>query len=176
MGTVHAEEHDGATNEAASIRGYTVIDSENPTSPSQPGQCSHLKPDGSYCKANVRLGSSYCFFHDPESAAERQAAQISGGKERSRRAAVLPADTPDRQLTNAGDVTALLGETINQVRRGQLDPRFANAIGYLATIFLKARETDGLEQRVERLESVLASQKTVPEADPEFEFVSPAAK
>lgn len=152
------------------------MDSENPASPPLAGQCSHLKSDGSRCKANVRLGSSYCFFHDPESAEERQTAQIKGGKERSRRVAVLPADTADRQLTNPADVSVLLAETINHVRRGQLDPRVANTIGYLAGIFLKAKENDGLEQRLARLESLFADLQARPSSECEVEFVNPESR
>jgi hypothetical protein len=35
-------------------------------------------------------------------------------------------------------VSELLEETINRVRQGSLDPRFANTIGFLAGIHLKA--------------------------------------
>src|SRR5215471_7622083 len=123
------------------------------------GQCRHIKSDGSHCRANARRSSTYCFFHDPDSLNEREAARISGGKERSRKAAVLPADTPNKSLASASDVTGLLGETINQVRRGEIDPRISNAVGYLAAILLKAKQQDVLEQRLARLESILASQQ-----------------
>ena len=36
------------------------------------------------------------------------------------------------------DVTELLAETINHLRAGKLDPRVANAVGYLATALLAA--------------------------------------
>ena len=117
--------------------------------------CQHIKPDESRCRANARHGSVYCFFHDPNSAAERDGARKNGGRERSRRAVVLSSDTPDKPLDSAADVTRLLAETINQVRRGELDPRISNAVGYLASVLLKAKEGDELEQRVRRLESVV---------------------
>jgi len=133
--------------------------------------CRHIKSDQSHCRANARHGSIYCFFHDPDSAAERDAARKNGGRERSRRAAVLPGDTPDKPLESAVDVTRLLAETINQVRRGEVDPRVSNAVGYLASILLKAKERDELEQRVRRLESVLG-QSTDPKSHFEFEHDS----
>ncbi|HET9410121.1 MAG TPA: hypothetical protein VFO39_22990 [Candidatus Sulfotelmatobacter sp.] len=144
------------------------------------GQCRYIKPDRTHCRANARHGSAYCFFHDPDSALEREAARKNGGKERSRRAAVLPSDTPDRSLNSAADVTTLLSETINQVRRGEVDPRISNAIGYLAGILLKAKEKDEIEQRVARLESIIAGQQMTPNVgfEPErssvtLEFVNP---
>jgi hypothetical protein len=55
---------------------------------------------------------------------------------RSRTAAVLPADAPDNPLRNTQEISTLLAESINQVRRGQLDPRVANSVGHLASILL----------------------------------------
>jgi len=144
------------------------------------GQCRQIKSDGSHCGANARRGSVYCFFHDPDSAKERVAARINGGKKRSRKAAVLPADTPNTVLTSAADVTALLAETINQVRRGEVAAQVSNAVGYLAGILLKAKQQDQLEQRVARVESILASKwanpnsAVAPMPEPQsFEFVNP---
>ena len=156
------------------------MDSKKTTSLTAARQCRHIKPDRRRCRANARHGSNYCFFHDPNSAVDREAARRNGGKERSRRAAVLPANTPDRPLASAADVTGLLTETINQVRRGEVDPRISNAVGYLAGILLKAKERDEMEQRIARLESILARQAANPQSDfnldPHFEaieFVNP---
>src|SRR5215469_1964255 len=136
------------------------------------GVCRHIKSDRTRCLANARHGSIYCFFHDPRSAIEREIARKNGGRERSRRTAVLPAGTPDHPLASASDVTALLAETINQVRRGEVDPRISNAIGYLAGILLKAKEKDEIEQRLARLESVLAGQHASPTCGSEPEHDS----
>jgi hypothetical protein len=148
--------------------------------PRAEGQCSHVKSDGSYCRANARRASAYCFVHDPDSAEEVEAARIRGGKERSRKAAVLPADTANMPLTSAADVTALLAETINQVRRGELDPHVSNAVGYLANMLLKAQEQHEFERRMMRVESIVKSTwakwkgAVDPTIAPEsFEFVNP---
>ncbi len=142
--------------------------------------CRHIRPDGVRCRANTLIGSKYCFFHDPQSAPARDAARRAGGVRRSWRAAVLPPDTPDKPLASGADVISLLAETINQVRRGEVDPRISNAIGYLAGILLKARERAELEERVSRLETIVAGQQAGPtpefdlEADREtVEFVNP---
>jgi len=47
---------------------------------------------------------------------------------------VLPADTPDHPLNNTKEVSAFLADSINQRRRGELDPRVANGMGYLTTV------------------------------------------
>ena len=73
-----------------------------------------------------------------------------------RTAAVLPFDTPDHPLTNSKEVSDLLAVSINQLRRGQLDPRIANGIGYLATVLLRALEQGPIEERLAQIEATFA--------------------
>jgi hypothetical protein len=120
------------------------------------GQCCYIKPDRSKCEANAVRESFYCFFHDPDLKQEREAARKKGGKERSRKAAVLPSDTPDRPLATAADITALLTATINQVLRGQLDTRISNSVSVLVDSLVRAQRQEQVERRLERLESILA--------------------
>jgi hypothetical protein len=49
----------------------------------------------------------------------------------------------------------LLGDSINQIRRGELDPRVANAMGYLASVLLKALQQGPIEERLACLEAIL---------------------
>jgi hypothetical protein len=69
----------------------------------------------------------------------------------------LPADAPDVKIGDCADVVRLLAETINQVRRGEIDPRVANAVGYLANILLAATGQGELESRIAELESLVKS-------------------
>jgi hypothetical protein len=157
--------------------GVDTYESNNQTPVSAPtGQCTYIKPDGSPCEAHAQTGSNFCFFHDPQSAEERQLARIKGGRERSRRTVVLPPETPDVPLTTAAHITSLVAETISQVRRGELDANVGNCVGFLASVGLKALQRDGLEQRISRLESVLVHQRTNHEADFKIEFVNPEGK
>jgi hypothetical protein len=115
--------------------------------------CHAKKPDGSCCLVAALPGSKFCFFHDPARAAERRAAQSFGGSQNRMR--TLPADTPDVQVADCGDVIHLISETINQVRKGLIDPRVANAVGYLANVVIKASEQGELEDRLAELESLV---------------------
>jgi hypothetical protein len=76
---------------------------------------------------------------------------------------VLPADAPDNPLRSTHDVSSLLGESINHVRKGQLDPRIANAVGYLASILLGALQQGPLEERLARIEAALLNSGTTQE-------------
>ena len=120
-------------------------------------QCDATTREGNRCRARARRSSRFCFFHDPECTNERHSAAKAGGIERSRPANVLPADTPQIPLQSAADVIALLGETIHHVRCGRLDPRISNAVGYLASILLRAMEQSALEQRLCELEAAVRS-------------------
>ena len=137
------------------------------------GQCIHRKSDGTPCKAKTLIGSDYCFFHDPNLAVERKAAQVSGGRERARRANVLPAGTPEMPVGTAADIISLIGDTINKVRRGELEVSLANSVGYLAAVVLRAHQRDDVDQRLARLESILARRRQTYEAGSEVEFVDP---
>ena len=96
-------------------------------------KCEFRKMDGQRCGADAQSGKTLCVFHDPAKAAAGRRARRLGGINRSRATAILSSETPDNPLRNIQDVSVLLGESINQVRRGQLDPRVANAVGYLAS-------------------------------------------
>src|SRR5208283_4229259 len=50
------------------------------------------------------------------------------------------------------DVSELITEAINQLRRGQLEPRIANGVGYLASVLLRSFEQGLIEQRISKLE------------------------
>ena len=69
--------------------------------------------------------------------------------------ATLPADSPDVRIDDGAGVVKLLGQTINQVRRGEIDPRVANAVGYLSNIVLAATAQRDLETRIAELESLV---------------------
>ena len=50
------------------------------------------------------------------------------------------------------DVRDLLAESIVELRAGKLDPKVANALGYLGTSLLRALEIADIEQRLGALE------------------------
>jgi hypothetical protein len=115
-----------------------------------------------------QTGKDICVFHDPAKTSEGLRARRAGGITRSRTAAVLPFDTPDHPLGDTNQVSVLLADSINRLRRGQLDPRIANAIGYLASVLLKALESGRIEDRLAHLEAIMSSNSGT--ETEEFEF------
>jgi hypothetical protein len=138
--------------------------------------CQATKEDGTQCRATAGCGSRFCFFHDPGKADEREAARRAGGIERTRRRPVLPSDTPDLPLRSATDIVELLAQTMNQVRRGQLDPKNGNCIGLLASVALKAMEMCESE-RIATLERIIRFRPSDPTSRPKngkrFSFENP---
>ena len=132
-------------------------------------KCEFRKKSGERCGADVQTGKSICVFHDPARASDGQRARRAGGITRSRAASVLPLDTPDHPLGDTNQVSVLLADSINRLRRGQLDPRIANAMGYLASVLLKALESGKMEERLAHLESVMCRDGG---SEAEFEFRS----
>jgi hypothetical protein len=119
--------------------------------------CAATKRNGKACEAAALPGSHFCFFHDPAKAAARRKAQSRGGL--ANRMATLPADAPDVKVEDGADVVKLLSSTINQVRRGEIDPRVGNSVGYLANIVLTATGQRELESRIAELESLVKSRR-----------------
>lgn len=117
--------------------------------------CGFRKPNGEPCQATAQRGRAFCVFHDPERAAEMQRARREGGINRTRTAIVLPPQTPDALLESQMDIAGLLSETINQVRRGELDVRTANTIGFLANTLSRVLEQGKTEERLARVEALL---------------------
>lgn len=127
--------------------------------------CKATKQSGEDCQTAALPKSAFCYFHDPAKAIERREAQALGGRQNRIRA--LDTTAPDVKVEDCSDVVALVSETINQVRKGVIDPRVANSVGYLANVLIKAFERDELETRIEKLEALLerrseASERSMP--------------
>ena len=59
----------------------------------------------------------------------------------------------------ATDLRELLAESIIEIRAGKLDPRVANALGYLGASYLRALEVSDVESRLDALEGVQRAQE-----------------
>jgi hypothetical protein len=118
-------------------------------------QCNHTKGNSERCRAKARPGGSLCWCHDPALADQRARARSAGGRAATRRV-VLPADAGDVPLRTVNDVVTLLARSINEVRRGALDMKVGNTVGYLASVLLRALTDGDLEARLCALEKQLA--------------------
>ena len=107
------------------------------------------------CREKALTKDRVCFFHSPTKNQERRQARQAGGVSRSQKTTVLPPDTEDQRLQSPTDVCDLLGDTINQVRRGLLDSRIATTVGYLAAALLRGMEHGHLDDRLTRIEAKL---------------------
>ena len=134
-----------------------------------PTKCQFRKKDGSRCGANAQPANGLCVFHDPARATDGERARRTGGLNRTRRARLLPPETPDHPLTTPKEVSFLLAQSINQLRRGDLDPRIANAVGYLSTVLLRALEQGPLVERMAKVEAMLGLTTNARLAEPTVE-------
>ncbi len=122
-------------------------------------RCVATTRDGQPCQADAIQGSQFCLFHDPARAQDQTEARREGGRASRKPTVVLTApDAGDCPLDTVCHVKTLLGDTIRHVRTGQLDPKVANTVGYLAGILLKAVEVGELESRLATLESAISAQ------------------
>ncbi|MDO8558626.1 MAG: hypothetical protein Q7S09_05625 [bacterium] len=101
--------------------------------------------------------SDFCFMHDPAMEIEKRNAVIKGGRAQRRNRRPLPVV----EIKDTKSVANLLSLTITEVRRGEVDLRVANCVGYLSGHLIKALEISDLGERVTELEEVLAEKELV---------------
>jgi hypothetical protein len=116
-------------------------------------RCGATNRDGSSCRAAALPGSLFCLFHDPSRSDERREAQARGGRQNHMK--TLDVSAPDVSVKNRTDAIALLSETINQVRKGQIDPRVANCVCFLTNTLIKTIDDAQLDARIEQLEAAV---------------------
>lgn len=120
-------------------------------------KCEFIKPDGQNCEAYAVKGTSFCYFHNPDiSDEEKKEAQTNGG---ANRALTLKEPLPAMPIANQDDAVLLVADTINRVRAGKLDIRTANCLGFLADKLLKALEASQTNDKLERIERLLAQRQ-----------------
>lgn len=129
-------------------------------------KCKAITTNGVPCRANAQTGKDYCFLHDPEKVEEVKAARSKGGSSlkiidpkrlkpwRGTAGEVTVLKSPSPQ-----DVVNLLADTIDEVKSGQIDPKVANAVGYLAGAIMKAIELDAFDERLAALEEAIGVNK-----------------
>jgi hypothetical protein len=121
--------------------------------------CLGRKVNGEPCETPVRSGKVYCFHHDPDSAVERRAARVRGGRASRRQVAFLPEDFPNFTLKDMNDVADALATLFNKVAKGQLDHRVANTAGYLASLLVNVMRPNAAEQMLLDLDKKIEERK-----------------
>lgn len=120
-------------------------------------KCEFIKPDGQKCEAYAVKGTSFCYFHNPDiSDEEKKEAQTNGG---ANRALTLKEPLPAMPIASQDDAVLLVADTINRVRAGKLDIRTANCLGFLADKLLKALEASQTNDKLEKIERLLAQRQ-----------------
>ena len=118
-------------------------------------QCQHKKRDSQRCGAPALTGQTRCALH----AQPGRAAEL-GSKGGRRRAMYSPADLREFAAPKtAADLRELPAESIIEIRAGKLDPRIANALGYLGASYLRALEVSDIEKRLAALEGIQQAQE-----------------
>ena len=111
-------------------------------------RCQKKKRDGKQCRAQARAGNKHCVLH-----AEPGRAKELGRRGGHRRTVYRPEALKELEAPKtAADVRDLLAESIIEIRAGKLDPKVANALGYLGTSLLRALEAADVERRLDLLE------------------------
>jgi hypothetical protein len=109
--------------------------------------CAAKTQDDQPCQSPVLAGSEFCYFHDPASGKQRREAQSKGGRNRLRLEAI-PAPPCEVDLTDPGKITDMLNLVANRLVNGQMEPKVAYAVGYLANLALRLKEVRELDEQI----------------------------
>ncbi len=113
--------------------------------------CEYIKPNGQKCCAYAVNGYDYCFSHEPELSDKKYEAVRKGGQQIKK-----PRVEQDSiNVSNSKDVTRLLNRCINEIRQGELSPKEANTIGYLANIMLASIKESQIEIKLEEITNAI---------------------
>jgi hypothetical protein len=122
--------------------------------------CSGVTSTGQPCKAAVRSGRDFCWFHDPECTEDRERARRRGGKRRWKdylaRASIYE--------TTAAGVLLYLEDVMESLQRPNLPKgeiaRY-RAATYAAAVALKAVEQADLALRIKAVEDALGAREEI---------------
>ena len=118
--------------------------------------CAGTKRDGSKCSATVDPHQTYCWWHDPANAAQREEAARRGGRRAGR----------GRPLAELASLKEQLSDLYSAVLTDMVEPKVAAVLAQISNtqiriteVELRVREQIELRERVEELEALLAEQK-----------------
>ncbi len=114
---------------------------------SEAKQCAGTRRDGQRCTAPVMGAGSHCFAHDPERAADRDAARRKGGRNSSR-VARIHGLLPPRLMPLFDQLEQALADVLS----GELDPRQATAAAAVGRAMVAVLTSGELEDRLRKIE------------------------
>jgi hypothetical protein len=118
-------------------------------------QCQKKKREGTRCGAHALAGKQYCALHS-----EPGRAAVLGTKGGRRRTVYSPEGLKQFATPKtAAELRELLAESIIEIRAGKLDPKIANALGYLGASYLRALEMSDLEELLEKLSVAMSREE-----------------
>lgn len=120
----------------------------NEAPPTETKRCVATRKDGQGCQAPALPNSQYCFAHDPDRKAQRDAARQKGGAN-SAKIIRLRGLIPPRLVP----VFDLLEQALQEVHDGRLDPKAAQAMASLARAMTTVLTAGELEERMRKVES-----------------------
>jgi hypothetical protein len=118
-------------------------------------QCQRKKQDGKRCGVPALTGQNCCAMH-----AEPGRAAVLGSRGGRRRAMRSSEDVREFPAPKfAADLRDLLAESIVEIRAGKMDPKIANALGYVGASYLRAIEVSDLETQLDALQVTQRAQE-----------------
>jgi hypothetical protein len=113
---------------------------------------------GRSCLAKTAKERSFCFFHEPDEAERRRAAQVRGGQ--ANRKTSAPQFVLKTPLANIGDLVPFLVAIINGTLQGKIPANVAKTVCNLENALVRVLEGRDLEELVQKLRQSIREMNT----------------
>ena len=113
-------------------------------------RCKGTNVAGEPCGAQA-IRAGWCAWHDPERQPEMAEARRRGGQAKSNRARARK--RLESTAKTPAELQGVLGDAIDKVLTGAIEPGVANAVASLARASVAIREAANLEERLQALEA-----------------------
>lgn len=117
--------------------------------------CTARNRRGEPCQVRALAGSSFCWFHDPDKAAERKEARARGGRARHGRTMATAGGSGPVDLATVADVVRVLERSLQDLFALENSISRARAVAYVGSVAVRALELSSLEERVAALERAM---------------------
>ena len=105
-------------------------------------RCSAMTKSGKRCQGRILKGREFCFCHDPECVAKRQARRMSEAELKRRRLMHLPGGYL-RKLSNRRTIGNAMDRIYREVRLGEITPEMGRVLFLILTRILDSGLADG---------------------------------
>jgi hypothetical protein len=135
-------------------------------------ECQYIKSDSTKCTSFAMNGSDFCYRHNPDIPQEEKINASSKGGINSHSSLAIEdgeggwvgeVKLPLMKIENFNDLTAIMADSINRVRSGEISQKTGSTLAYMSFVMYMILDKAKSEAKQEKIEKLKAKGKWRPE-------------